>query len=144
MLLAPLPRRTAVRRLPGIALDLLKGLHPRAGASTGLTVQGWSCNLWLVNASGEMILSKLRRKKPELISRYPIQHMALFGSRVRGDFTNESDVDILVDVDPKIGLRFVELADEIEQLLGMKVDLVSHRSIRADHMEAIKADLVDV
>ena len=97
-----------------------------------------------MNASGEMILSKLRRKKPELVSRYPIQHMALFGSRVRGDFTAESDVDILVDVDPKIGLRFVELADEIEKLLGLKVDLVSHRAIKADHMETIKSDIVDV
>jgi predicted nucleotidyltransferase len=94
--------------------------------------------------SSEAILHTLRNKKSEIFSRYPIHSMAIFGSRVRGDFTAESDVDILVDVDPQIGLRFVELADEIEQLLGMKVDLVSHRAIKADHMEAIKADLMKV
>ncbi len=97
-----------------------------------------------MNPSSEAILGKLRKKKPELVSRYPIRQMALFGSRVRGDYTAASDVDILVDVDPKIGLRFVELADEIERLLGMKVDLVSRRAIKAGHLESINAELVDV
>lgn len=97
-----------------------------------------------MSPSGDRILSILRQHKPELVSRYPIKDMALFGSRVRGDFEADSDVDILVDVDPKIGLRFVELGDEIERLLGTKVDLVSQRALKLSHLESIKSDLVHV
>jgi predicted nucleotidyltransferase len=60
------------------------------------------------------------------------------------DYEADSDVDILVDVDPKIGLRFVELGDEIEKLLGTKVDLVSQRALKISHLELIKSDLVHV
>lgn len=91
-----------------------------------------------------MILRTLRQKKSDLISRYPIHQMALFGSRARGDYSSDSDVDILVDVDPGIGLRFVALADEIEQLLGLKVDLVSRRAIKPNRLESIMAELIDV
>jgi len=45
--------------------------------------------------------------------------MALFGSYARGDQQAGSDVDILVEVDPSIGLDFVTLAERIEKLLGV-------------------------
>ena len=54
-----------------------------------------------------------------------------------------SDVDILVDIAPTIGLRLVSLADELEQLLGLKVDLVSTRAIRKALWEEIEPELVD-
>ena len=97
-----------------------------------------------MSPNNERILNKLREKKPDLLSRYPIQRIGLFGSRVRDDFSPDSDVDILVDVDPGIGLRFVALADEIEQLLGLKVDLVSSRAIKPSRLESIQSELVDV
>jgi len=97
-----------------------------------------------MSPSGDRILSILRQHKSELVSRYPIYDMALFGSRVRGDFEASSDVDILIDVDPKIGLRFVELSDEIEKLLGIKVDLVSQRALKLPLLDSIKSDLVHV
>ena len=97
-----------------------------------------------MNPSSERILNKLRQEKADLVSRYPIQRIGLFGSRVRDDYSPDSDVDILVDVDPGIGLRFVALANEIEQLLGLKVDLVSRRAIKPSRLESIQAELVDV
>jgi len=39
-------------------------------------------------------------------------------------------VDILVDVDPTIGLGFVTLAERLEEVLGLPVDLVSRRAIK--------------
>ena len=51
--------------------------------------------------------------------------MALFGSYARGDQQSDSDVDILVDIDPSVGLEFVTLAEQIEQLLDLPVELVS-------------------
>ena len=46
-----------------------------------------------------------------------------------GDAREDSDVDVLVDVDPSIGLKFVQLADEIERAFGRRADVVSRRAI---------------
>ena len=76
------------------------------------------------------ILETLRKQHIELKQRYPIQRLALFGSWARGDAREDSDVDVLVEVDPSIGLRFVQLADELERALGRHVDVVSRRAIK--------------
>ena len=89
------------------------------------------------------ILDTLKRSKEALLRKYPIRRLALFGSWARGEQTTQSDVDILVDVDPAIGLGFVSLADELERLLGHKVDLVSQRAIRESLWNEIEADLID-
>jgi len=89
------------------------------------------------------ILETLRASKEALRRKYPIRRMALFGSWARGEQGAQSDVDILVDVDPTIGLGFVSLADELERLLGRKVDLVSRRAIRQPLWNQIEPDLID-
>ena len=40
---------------------------------------------------------KLKQMKPELVSKYHISSLGIFGSIVRDDFTDESDIDIIVD-----------------------------------------------
>jgi predicted nucleotidyltransferase len=73
--------------------------------------------------SKEEILSALAKDKPELERRYKVRKLSLFGSYARGEQRADSDVDILVEVDPSIGLDFVTLAERIEKLLGVGVDL---------------------
>ena len=75
---------------------------------------------------------------------YPIHRLALFGSYARGEAQPDSDVDLLVEVDPSIGLRFVTLAEDLEGLLGLPVDLVSQRAIRPRQMAVITPELIDV
>jgi hypothetical protein len=94
-------------------------------------------------ATSDNVLAVLREQHALLSRRYPIQRMALFGSWARGDAREDSDVDILVDVDPSIGLRFVDLGDELERALGRRVDLVSRRAIRAELWERIEPELID-
>lgn len=53
-------------------------------------------------------------------------------------------MDVLVEFDPSLGLRFVDLAERIEALLGVRSDVVSRRAISARHWEAIEGELVDV
>jgi predicted nucleotidyltransferase len=89
------------------------------------------------------ILDTLKDQKVALFEKYPIHRIALFGSWSRGEQRQNSDVDILVDVDPAIGLGFVSLADELERILGHKVDLVSSRAIRASLWKQIEPDLID-
>ena len=80
--------------------------------------------------SRENILERLRTIKPILQQEFPRHRMALFGSWARDEQTETSDVDILVDVDPSIGLRFVTLAERLEALLDQHVDLVSSRAVK--------------
>ena len=90
------------------------------------------------------LLERLRTALPALGQEFRVQHMALFGSVVRGEATEASDIDILVDVDPSIGLGFVTLADRLEQLLGHKVDLVSRRALKPSLWKQIEPELIDV
>jgi uncharacterized protein len=93
--------------------------------------------------ASETILATLREQRKVLSRRYPIQRLALFGSWARGDAREDSDVDVLVEVDPSIGLRFVDLGDELEKALGRRVDLVSRRAIKPSLWERIEPDLID-
>ena len=90
------------------------------------------------------VLRILQQEKPELVRSYGVKRLALFGSYARDDQRNDSDVDILVEVDPSIGLGFVELAERIEGALGVRAEVVSRRAIKPRYWEVIKEDLIDV
>ena len=92
----------------------------------------------------EEILDLLSKTKPELESRYKVQRIALFGSYARGDQSPDSDVDILVEVDTSVGLAFVDLAERIEEVLGLPVELVSHRAVKPNKMKSVEQDLIYV
>ena len=94
--------------------------------------------------SREEIIDLLRQAKPELVRRYGIKWLWLFGSYARGEQDEESDVDIVVEVDPSIGLRFVDLAEDLESLLGLRTEVVSRRAIRSRNWEVIKKELINV
>jgi len=90
------------------------------------------------------IIERLRKARPELTREFGISRLALFGSYAREEQGQRSDVDILVDFDPSLGLRFVDLADRIESVLGEHADVVSRRAIPPNFWSQIEKDLVDV
>ena len=92
----------------------------------------------------EEIVEALRQAWPQLARDFGVRRIALFGSYARGDQREDSDVDVLVEVDPSIGLRFVDLADQIEALLGVRTDVISRRAIPLSHWALIEKELVDV
>lgn len=56
----------------------------------------------------------------------PIQRLSLFGSVLRDDFTDESDVDMLVEYEPDAPVGYFDMAGqeiELSALVGRKVDL---------------------
>ena len=61
----------------------------------------------------------------------PVLRAYLFGSYVRGMADNESDIDILVDLDysQRIGLQFIQMKLDLEKLLDSRVDLVSSNGL---------------
>lgn len=78
---------------------------------------------------------KLDTNKIASIKKYfetrPVLKAYLFGSYVRNEADRQSDIDILVDLDysQKIGLQFMQMKLDLEQLLNSKVDLVSSNGL---------------
>lgn len=90
------------------------------------------------------ILTILRKHKQQLFSKYPIKSIAIFGSFARNEQNNKSDLDIVVEFNGKIGIKFIDLAEELENLIGFKVDLVSKNGIKERYFKAINSDLIYV
>jgi predicted nucleotidyltransferase len=90
------------------------------------------------------VLKILGNEKPKLMRRYGVKRLALFGSYAREDQREDSDVDILVEVEPGIGLAFVDLAEQLEQALGIRAEVISRRAIKPRYWELIREELVDV
>jgi predicted nucleotidyltransferase len=89
----------------------------------------------------ETIKNKLVEHKQRLYSRYGLSNIAIFGSYARNQQTDKSDVDILVEFNKPIGIDFIDLAEELEQILSIKVDLVSKRGLKERHFKAIEKEL---
>lgn len=79
------------------------------------------------------LLESLLDKRAELIAaarRHGASNIRLFGSVVRGEETQSSDVDLLVDLSEERGFDdYLALAEELEALIGRKVDLVTSRGV---------------
>lgn len=92
----------------------------------------------------ESIIEKLREYKPELQRKYPVSRLGIFGSYARGEATNESDIDIAVEISETMGLNFIAMANEIEELFGVKTDVVPIRSVKQKYLVHIERDIVYV
>jgi predicted nucleotidyltransferase len=90
------------------------------------------------------IKSILSSHKSRLFNDYPIKSMAIFGSYSRKEQKETSDLDILVEFSDRIGIRFVDLADDLEIIVGFKVDLVSKNGIKDKYLKSIDSDLIYV
>ena len=90
------------------------------------------------------IKSILSEHKPDLCKRYYIKNLGIFGSYVRGSANEKSDLDILVHLEKPIGLDFVVLAEELENLLQLKVDLVSINAIKPNLFKFVEENLIYV
>jgi len=92
----------------------------------------------------DQIINILKDQKKELEKKYPISELALFGSYARGDNHDKSDIDILVDFNGRIGIEFITLAQELEDIFHTKVDLVSRRGIKPRYLPFVEKNLIHV
>jgi uncharacterized protein len=77
------------------------------------------------------IKTTLAALKPELHERFGVSEIGVFGSWVRGEQKEGSDIDVLVDFDRKVDLfDLMELQEYLEETFGRKVDVALRRSLR--------------
>jgi predicted nucleotidyltransferase len=76
-------------------------------------------------------INDIIRKIRPVLTRYGIQSASIVGSMAYGDFTDESDIDLVVDIEkPMSLLTFSALKIELEELLHKKVDLLERSAIK--------------
>lgn len=79
----------------------------------------------------KMDIKEIKQKVLPILQRYGAKRAGLFGSYVRGDAREDSDIDILVEIEEDISLLdFVGIKLEIEDVLGSGVDLVEYNTIK--------------
>jgi len=71
----------------------------------------------------------LRQAMPFLKEQFGIREIGIFGSYTRDEASPESDLDILVEFSRPIGWEIVELNEYLENLLGVKINLVTKQSL---------------
>ena len=90
------------------------------------------------------IIDRLRQNEAALRAR-GVSHAALFGSRARGDNRPDSDIDIMIEVDPAAGIgvyEYVALKDYIAALFEGRVDVVSRDGLKPYVKPAVTTDAI--
>jgi predicted nucleotidyltransferase len=122
---------------------ILELLNIAPDAQLEISTDGQALLIERLDAAPDSAHGKRRRAKPtlrdlrrhrdailELAARHGARNVRVFGSVVRGKARPNSDVDLLVDMEPERSLiDRTALMQEIEDLLGYKVDVVNERSL---------------
>jgi len=78
----------------------------------------------------DAVLEKLRELKPVLKKEYMVTKLGLFGSFSDNTYTEDSDIDILIEFERPIGWRVFTLEIFLEKTLGRKIDLVTKNALK--------------
>ena len=91
------------------------------------------------------ILSRLRQLLPALSERYKVEELGVFGSYVRQEQSDDSDLDVLVTFSeaPSL-LKFIELENYMSDVFGVKVDLVMKDALKPVIGKQILKEVVQV
>lgn len=76
------------------------------------------------------ILNKLSDLKPILHRDYSVKEIGLFGSFSDDSFTDDSDIDLLVEFEKPIGWKYFTLEIYLESIFGRKIDLVTKNALK--------------
>ena len=80
----------------------------------------------------------------EYFKTQPVLKAWLFGSYSRGEETDVSDIDILIVLDDSqhVGLKFFGMYEDLKELLGRNIDLVTDRSLASFARESVDRDKI--
>lgn len=91
----------------------------------------------------EEIKQLLKQSKSVLQENYKVTELGIFGSYVRGEQTEKSDVDVLIDYEKAPTLfKLVELRNYLNELMEMKVDVVTKKGLKPRVRERVLSEVV--
>ena len=86
----------------------------------------------------------LLKEHMDEIKQYSVEQIAIFGSFTRGEAGNDSDLDILVDLQRKTLRDYMGLKFYLEEITGRKVDLVMKENIKPALRQSILSEVINV
>jgi uncharacterized protein len=95
------------------------------------------------------IIARLKAHKAEIRAK-GVVHLALFGSRMRGDHCKDSDLDVLVDIDPKLKrftlLDLVAVKRMLDEIVALETNIVERKTIKpgSRFAQRIADDIIEV
>lgn len=87
--------------------------------------------------SGSEIIKILKELKPSLKQDYPVKEIGLFGSYSDDTFSDDSDIDLLVELEKPIGWKFLTLGIYLEKVFNKKIGLVTKNALREQMKDRI-------
>lgn len=91
----------------------------------------------------EQVIQLLRENYPHLVTEYGVKRIGLFGSYAKGTPNEQSDVDVIVEFDRPIGLKFVEFTDYLESLFERKVDVLTPAGLQAIRLGQVAKNIAE-
>ena len=91
----------------------------------------------------QKILELLQAKSPYLAAEFGVSKIGLFGSYLKGQPDETSDIDIIVEFERPIGFRFFELVDYLEDLLGRRVDVLTPAGIQNIRIKRVAKNITE-
>lgn len=90
-------------------------------------------------------IDEIKRKILPILKRYNVKRAGIFGSIARGEEYQESDIDILVEIEGRMSLLdFAGLKLELEEALGKRVDLGEYSTIKPIIKKQILSEEVSI
>ena len=90
-------------------------------------------------------VDQLRNLSGELRDNFKVKSLKVFGSFARGEESEASDIDLLVELSEAADLLdFIPLAEFLERKLGRKVDLVTERALKAELRDGILSEALSI
>jgi len=89
----------------------------------------------------EKVMEILRKELPYFASEYGVKKIGLFGSYTKGIQREDSDIDILVEFERPIGLKFIELAEHLEKILGKRADVLTPDGIKGIRIKRVARNI---
>ena len=87
------------------------------------------------------VIMKLKLQYPYLSSEFGVKRIGVFGSIAKQEERKESDIDMVIEFDRPIGLKFIALAEYMENLFGRKVDILTKDGIRNIRVKSVSTDI---
>ncbi|MEI7594586.1 MAG: nucleotidyltransferase family protein [Bacteroidota bacterium] len=91
----------------------------------------------------EIIKSLLLKEFPKLEADFKVKRIGLFGSYSTNQANEESDIDLIIEFNEPIGLKFINLCDYLEQLFDKKVDVLTPEGLKSIRVKSVIDNIIN-
>lgn len=91
--------------------------------------------------SQKNIIAILKREHPFLKKNFGLKKIAIFGSFAKNTQKKDSDVDIFVEFEKPLGLKFIKMTEYLEKKIGRKTDILTPGGIKGIRIKRIAEDI---